>query len=123
MKRAALLAMATAVACAPAAWAGGKTNTKVTIDAVFLASGQTHWSGDIMSTRKACKNRRLVLIFRVRQGQDRKVGSTKSFKGMADNGYYWTYFEEGAARSGKYYAKVRPTDSCQGDQSENLRGP
>jgi hypothetical protein len=123
MKRAVLLVMAGAMACVPAAWGAAKTNTTVTIDAVFLGSGQTHWSGDLMSPRKACKNERRVLIFRARSGADQKVGSTRSFKGMVDNGYYWTYFEEGAAPSGKYYAKVKPTDTCQGDRSGSLQGP
>ena len=123
MRRAVLLVMASAIACVPVALAGEKTNTRVTIDSVFLASGQTHWAGDIFSPRKACKNDRRVLIFRVRPGRDAKVGSTRSKNGIVDSGYYWTYYEEGAAPSGKYYAKVRPTDTCQGDRSENLTGP
>ena len=123
MKRVLLLTLVSAVACVPAAWAGTKTKTTVTSDAVFLASGQTHWSGDMKSARKACKDKRRVLIYRARPGADVKVGSTKSFKGMVDNGYYWTYFKVGAAPSGKYYAKVKPTDKCQGGQSKTLRGP
>jgi hypothetical protein len=123
MKRVLLLALVSSVACVPAAWAGGKTKTTVTIDAVFLASGQTHWSGDIISPRKACKNRRVVLIFRTRPSADAKVGSTRSYKGMVDNGYYWTFFKEGAAQSGRYYAKVKPTDTCEGDRSGTLTGP
>ncbi len=123
MKRVVLLVIVSALACVPAAWAAGKTKTNVTIDAVFLGSGQTHWSGDIESTRKACKNRRRVLIFRARSGADVKVGSTRSSKGLVDNGYYWTYFEQGAAPSGRYYAKVKPTDRCQGDRSALKTGP
>ena len=109
MKRVVLLMMVSALACVPAAWAGGKTKTNVTIDAVFLGSGQTHWSGDIESTRKACKNKRRVLIFRERSGADLKVGSTRSSKGLVNNRYYWTYFQLGAAPSGRYYAKVKPS--------------
>ena len=123
MKRAVLLVVAIAATCVPAASAAAKTNTTVTIDAVFLASGQTHWSGDMKSARKACKDKRRVLIYRARPGADVKVGSTKSYKGMVDSGYYWTYFEVGAAPSGKYYAKVKPTDKCQGGQSKALKGP
>ena len=122
MKRAVLVVMACGLACVPAAWGADKKKTTVTIDAVFLASGQTHWSGDIFSPRKACKNNRRVLIFRARSGADEKVGSTKSFKGLVEKGYYWTYFEEGAAPSGKYYAKVKPTDKCKGDRSGNYTG-
>ena len=123
MKRVVLLALVCAMACVPAAWAGGKAKTTVTIDAVFLASGQTHWSGDLTSARKACKDGRQVLIYRVRPGADAKVGTAKSSKGLVDNGYYWTYFKTGAAPTGKYYAKVKPTKKCQGDQSGTLKGP
>lgn len=123
MRRAVLLVMASAVACVPAAWGAGKTNTTVTIDAVFLGAGQTHWSGDVLSPRRVCKNGRRVLIFRVRDGADQKVGSTRSKKGIADNGYYWTFYKDGAAPRGRYYAKVKPTDTCQGDRSANMTGP
>jgi hypothetical protein len=123
MKRAVLLAVAIAVACVPVASASAKTNTTVTIDSVFLGAGDTQWAGDIMSPRKACKNKRLVLIFRARPGTDVKVGSTRSFKGMVDNGYYWTFSKAGAAKRGRYYAKVKPTDTCEGDRSGTLTGP
>jgi hypothetical protein len=76
-----------------------------------------------MSPRRACKNKRLVLIFRMRPGADFKVGSTRSFKGMVDNRYYWTFSKLGAAKRGRYYAKVKPTDTCEGDRSGTLLGP
>ena len=123
MKRAILLALACALACVPAASAAGKTRTTVTIDAVFLGSGQTHWSGDIMSPRKACKKGRRVLIFRKRPGADEKVGSTKSYKGLSDNGHYWSLSKPVAAPVGSYYAKVKPTDKCKGDVSGSYTGP
>lgn len=123
MKRAALLlVIASAALCAPTAWGGERANTTVTIDSAFYASGQTHWAGDIRSPLKECKNKRRVLIFRVRPGDDAKVGSTRSFRGVTDRkNYFWTYFEEGAARRGKYYAKVKPTDACQGDRSGTIQ--
>ena len=109
--------MAIAVACMPAAEAAGKATTRLTIDAVFLATGSTYWSGDIFSGRKACKNKRLVLVFRVRPGADQKVGQTRSFKGMVNNNYYWTMNKPGAYPSGNYYAKVNPNARCKGDRS------
>jgi hypothetical protein len=75
------------------------------------------------SARKGCKDKRRVLIYQKRPGADLKVGSTKSSKGISDNGYYWTYFEAGAAPSGKYYAKVKATAKCHGGQSKTLKGP
>lgn len=122
MRRATMTAaVVVAAMLVPAAGAAGKTNTKVTMDAAFYASGQTHWAGDIFSPKKKCKNERRVLIFRVRPGADQKMGSTKSFKGISQPGYFWTFFIEGAAPTGNYYAKVRPTTACKGDRSENLK--
>ena len=123
MKRAALLAVfviAATAAFAPAASARGKANTTVTLDDVFAVPIETHWDGDVRSRRKACKNRRRVLVFRVRPGADAKVGSTRSYRGKSDPGYYWSYVEQGVAPSGNYYAKVKPTDTCQGDRSKTL---
>jgi len=92
----------------------------VTLDGIFTVPIETHWDGDVKSARKACKNRRLVRVFRVRPGADEKVGSTRSYKGLSDNGYYWSYVEDGVAPAGNYYAKVKPTDTCKGDRSETV---
>jgi hypothetical protein len=121
MKRAALLAMVIAMAFVPAASASGKANTRLTFDSIVVTPSETIWAGDIFSPRTACKNQRKVLIFRVRDGADRKMGSTRSYKGTDQPGYYWVYGEEGLAPRGKYYAKVKPTDRCQRDRSETLR--
>jgi hypothetical protein len=118
MKRAALLAMVIAMAFVPAASAGAKANTRLTFDSIVVTPSETIWAGDIFSPRKACKNQRKVLIFRVRDGADQKRGSTRSYKGTDQPGYYWVYREEGLAPRGGYYAKVKPTDVCQGDRSE-----
>jgi hypothetical protein len=119
-----VLAVLCGLACVPAAaWSAGKARTTVTIDAVFLASAETQWSGDLRSPKKACKNNRRVVIFRQRPGADVKVGSTKAHKGLSDNNYYWGYSEPGDAPSGRYYAKVKPTAKCKGDKSGTLSGP
>ena len=123
MKRAIVLAVLCGLVCVPTAWSAGKTKTTVTIDAVFLATGGTQWSGDLKSAKKACKKDRRVLIFRQRPGADVKVASTKAVKGLSDNGYYWNYSEPGAAPTARYYAKVKPTAKCKGDTSGTLRGP
>ena len=117
MKRAVLVALGVAVACVPVAWADGKANTRVTIDSAFINPGETLFAGDIFSPRKACKNDRRVLIFRVRPGEDQKIGATRSYKGSAQPGYYWTHSEPGLAPAGNYYSKVKPTERCQGDRS------
>jgi hypothetical protein len=119
MKRAALLVVGVvAVACvlAPSASARGKAATKVTMDAAFTVPVETQWAGDIFSSRRACKNKRRVLVFEVRPGADQKVGSTRSYKGKAQPGYFWTMGKDGAY-PGTFYAKVKPTDRCKGDRS------
>ena len=121
MKRVALLAIATtAVAFVPAAGAAAKTATTVTLDDVFVVPIETHWDGDVKSSRKACKNKRLVIVYRVRSGADQKMGATRSYKGKVDPGYFWSLVKDGIAPEGNYYAKVRPTDQCKGDRSPSL---
>jgi hypothetical protein len=100
--------------------AGGKARTTVTLDGIFAVPIETHWDGDLKSARKACKKQRKVLVFRVRPGADQKTGSTRSYKGKVDNGYYWSLVKDGIAPAGDYYAKVRPTDTCRGDRSPTL---
>ena len=117
MKRAVLVAFGVAVACVPVAWADGKANTRVTIDSAFVNPGETLFAGDIFSPRKACKNDRRVLIFRARSGEDEKIGATRSYKGSAQPGYFWTHSEPGLLPAGNYYSKVKPTERCQGDRS------
>ena len=91
--------------------------TQVTLDHIEVTPSGTIWTGDIFSSKKACKDKRRVFVYRVRGGEDEKRGSTRSYKGSAQPGYFWTYGEDGFAPPGRYYAKVRPTDGCKGDRS------
>ena len=121
MRRVVLLVAATMVMCVPSASAEGKASTRVTLDNIqtFPSGGVTTiWTGDIFSPEKECKNRRRVFVFRVTDGTDEKRGSTLSYKGSDQPGYYWIYEEEGTPPAGEYYAKVNPTDGCKGDRSE-----
>jgi hypothetical protein len=122
MRRAIVVALTAALAFVPAALAGGgKANTRVTIDAAFSQPDGTYFSGDIFSPRKACKNNRPVQVFRVRGGADQRIGQTRSFRGKALPGYFWTlYKEDQFYPSGRYYAKVKPTTRCKGDRSAAL---
>ena len=117
------LAAIALVAFVPSASATTKARTTVTIDAVFLSAGQTHWSGDIRSPRKGCKLDRRVFVYRARPGADEKVFSTKSYKGLTAPTHHWSDFVTGAAPHGSYYEKVKPTNKCKGDRSTSLQGP
>ncbi len=117
MKRVVLFVVATTIMCVPSASAAGDAGTRVTLDNIQVTPSGTIWTGDIFSSKKACKNKRRVIVYRVRDGADEKRGSTLSYKGSAQPGYFWVYEEEGIARPGNYYAKVRRTDGCKRDRS------
>ena len=123
MKRTVLFGVAVTMVCVPFASAAGKAGTQVTLDHIesFPSGGVTTiWSGDIFSQERNCKNKRRVLVFRVREGADEKRGSTVSYKGSDQPGYYWLYEEPGLPPAGEYYAKVRETDDCKADRSPLL---
>jgi len=121
MRRALLLVAAFALACAPAALA--KTPIIVFFDGAFYKSGETVWQGNLVG-KKACAKGRRVFIFRVREGKDKKLGSTRSRKSTRTNNFYpFSYSEPGAAPSGDFYAKVKPTDACKGARSGVSHGP
>jgi hypothetical protein len=122
MRWIALLAIAVGIAFVPAAEAGGgKASTRVTIDAAFRGMDGSYFSGDIFSPRRRCKNNRPVQVFRMKPGADQRIGRTRSYKGIAQPGYYWTLFKKAAVYpSGNYYAKVKPTDRCKGDRSASI---
>lgn len=119
MKRVVLLVVATTLMCLPSTSFAAKADTRVTFDHIQPTPTGTIYTGDIFSPKRACKNNRRVFVYRVRAGADEKLGSTLSYKGSAQPGYYWGYQEEGPNRppAGNYYAKVRPTDACKGDTS------
>ena len=120
MKRVVLFVAVVTMVCVPSALAGGKANTRVTLDNIqsFPSGGiRTIWAGDIFSPKKSCKNKRRVFVYRVLDGADEKRGSTLSYKGSAQPGYFWAYEEDGIPPAGDYYAKVRRTDDCKGDSS------
>jgi hypothetical protein len=109
--------------CVPSASAAGKANTRLTLDSIqtFLIGGKsTTWAGDIFSPAKECKNKRRVTVYRVLDGADEKRGSTLSYKGSAQPGYYWLYNEEGTPPDGEYYADVKPTADCKADTTPAL---
>ena len=118
MRRLVLCAVAVVAVCVPAASAAGKAETRVTLDNIEVTPGGTIYTGDIFSPKKECKNRRRVFVYRaIPAGPDEKRGSTLSYKGSSQPGYYWAFEEEGAPPPGDFYAKVLPTDECQGDRS------
>ena len=121
MKRLVVFVIAGAMVCVSAASAANRAGTRVTLDNIEVTPTSTIWTGDIFSSKRSCKNNRRVIVYRVREGRDQKRGSTLSYKGSAQPGYYWAYEEEGIPPAGNYYAKVRPTENCRGDRSASYR--
>ena len=105
MRRVIVLVIAGAMVCVSAASAADRVGTRVTLDHIEITPWGTIWTGDIFSSKRSCKNQRRVFVYRVRDGEDQKRGSTLSYK------------EDGIPPAGNYYAKVRPTDNCKGDRS------
>jgi hypothetical protein len=123
MRRLVPLVAAIGMACAPAALAADKLHVAVFYDGAFYKSGETVWQGNVFGP-KACAKGRRVFIFRVRSGRDQKIGSTRSRRATRTKNFYpFSYSQPGAARSGEYYAKVKPTDACRGARSAVMGGP
>jgi hypothetical protein len=122
MRHAFLLVAAIGLVCVPVALAA-KDPVAIFYDGAFLKSGETVWQGDVFG-KKACAKGRRVFIFRVRSGKDEKLGSTRSRKSTRTKHFFpFSYSEPGVARSGEYYAKVKPTDTCKGARSAVMPGP
>jgi len=122
MRHTLLLVAAIGLGCVPLAWAA-KDPVAIFYDGAFYKSGETVWQGNVFG-KKACAKGRRVLIFRVRSGKDKKLGSTKSRKSTrTENFYPFSYSEPGVAPFGEYYAKVKPTDTCKGARSAVMKGP
>ena len=121
MKRLVVLVIAGAMVCVSAAWAADRAGTRVTLDNIEVTPTGTIWTGDIFSSKRSCKKERKVIVYRVRDGRDQKRGSTRSYKGMSQPGYYWAYEEDGIPPAGNYYAKVRATENCKRDRSASYR--
>ena len=120
MRRVVLFVAAITMVCVPSALAAGKADTRVTLDNIesFPSGGVvTISSGDIFSPEKGCKNKRRVIVYRVLDGADEKRGSTLSYKGSDQPGYYWLYEEDGIPPAGDYFAKAKRTADCKPDRS------
>jgi hypothetical protein len=123
MRRVFLLVATFVIAHGCVALAAEKIRVAVFFDGAFIKSGETVWQGDVFGP-KACAKRRRVYIFRVRSGKDAKIGSTRSRKATGTPNFYpFSYSEPGVAKAGKYYAKVKPTETCAGNRSATYSGP
>jgi hypothetical protein len=116
----AAIAAISLVAFVPAASAA--TKTAVTFDGASMTNGASMWSGEVVSPKAKCANKRVVLIFKQRPGADQKIGSAKAKPVTGVIGYHWAFEKKGFAvkSSEKYYAKVKPTGNCSGARSPVL---
>ncbi len=73
-----------------------------------------YFFGYVTSPRTRCKENREVKVFRVRQGDDARVGSDRT------NGTYAFQLNKEDARDGRYYAKVNSKPGCKGARSRAI---
>jgi hypothetical protein len=89
------------------ATAGGGTT-------VTIKGPQGDFHGKVI-TREPCRAERTVKVFKVREGDDRKIGSdTTGSDGK------WSIGNSGF-KNGRFYAKVKRTEECEGAKSETIR--
>jgi hypothetical protein len=102
----ALTAVGTLALAGPASAGGG---TSVTIKG---PEGDFH--GKVL-TRDPCLAERTVKVFKVREGDDRNIGSdTTGSDGK------WSIGNSGF-KNGRFYAKVKPLGECEGARSETIK--
>ena len=89
----------------------GKASTTVTIQGGGSISGYVKSSNE-----NKCANGRKVIVFRVKQGGKEKV-TTDTASPNGDK-YQWSAGNPG---NGKYFAKVKETDKCEGDVSKTVQ--
>jgi hypothetical protein len=103
---AAALAVGTMAFAGPATAGGG---TSVTIK-----GPQGDFHGKVV-TREPCRAERTVKVFKVKEGEDKNIGSdTTGTDGK------WSIGNSGF-KNGRFYAKAKPLGECEGARSETIR--
>ena len=103
---AAVLAVGTMAFAGPATAGGGTT--------VTIKGPQGDFHGKVV-TREPCRAERTVKVFKVKEGDDKNIGSdttgTDGKWSIGNSGY----------KNGRFYAKVKPLGECEGARSETIR--
>jgi hypothetical protein len=85
-----------------------------------VETAYTGWQGRITAKSSTCAYRRLITIWEVRSGADRKLGSTRG-KRKIINGtayYHWNFKKvDYLAKAGRTYAKMAATSQCAAQES------
>ena len=101
--------------------AGGKAGTTVNFTHLIpTGSDGSYFEGSITSSKKACKNDRKVVVFRQKNGDTVKIGSTQSERN-ANLGYKWVLEQSEHLQNGTYWAKAPETDVCKADKSPEIQ--
>ena len=86
-----------------------------------VKTAYTYWQGRILTQSSVCAVGRLITVWEVRPGADRKLGSTRGKRWVSPNGkthYVWDFKKVGyLAQSGRTYAKMAATSQCLAAQS------
>jgi hypothetical protein len=101
-----IVAVGTLAFAGPATAGGGTT--------VTIKGPQGDFHGKV-NTREPCRAERTVKVFKVREGDDRKIGSDTT----GDDGK-WSIGNSGF-KNGRFYAKVKKSDGCEAARSETIK--
>ena len=105
---------------AGSAAAAGKAPTTVHFThAIPTGEDGSYFEGSIVSSKKACKNDRKVVVVRRLEEGNEKVGSTQSEKN-GNLGYKWVLERPEVLTPGTYFAKAPATDDCKADKSPDV---
>lgn len=106
---------------ATGASATGEASTHVSFVSI-TPQGEDYWyegyiyaNEDFDYAKKKCANSRRVIVYRVANGPDIKIGATKANGAVGA----WNVIHPDTA-DGAYYAKAPATDECKGDRSDEL---
>src|SRR4051794_20749024 len=98
-----VLAIAAIAAFGAAPAASAKTKTTVTISA-FNQEDPPFFIGEVISKKTECRKSRRVTLYRAQDGQDERVGSSKTISG--EGTWAWIIQVPDAVSGDAYYAQV-----------------
>jgi hypothetical protein len=105
----------------------GGTETRVVIDAFMTdinrdGGNDGAWTGRVTAPDADCVSGRRVTLFMEKSDGKKKIGSTKTVNVRRGNTGFWG-IEAPKPKRGTYFAKVKGSNGCTGDTSQNFKYP
>ena len=118
MKLKAILATAVVTAAAGFAATGASAADRENTNVSFVSitpQGGDYWYEGFIDAKKKCADDRKVIVYRIENGPDIKIGATKANGAVGA----WNVMHPDTA-DGAYYAKAPKTEECKGDTTDEL---